>query len=594
MRGDFIFLLFLPCILCIIENLDDNYDATIEFKEDNVTVSGEIGVEYDGTRVNITESGSYLVTGICDEGTINIYSHSVNLYLDNLELSSSITSPIYISKHLKDIKIIALNNVNISDYEEIDSSGGDCAAIKIKKKSSVSFYSHNTFYINSTCKNAIKGASQATLTFEDCSGKYRIDSFFNGIASEGLIVFNGGHFNISTEIGDAVQAKPDIDDTISKGEILVRNGTFYIRAHSDAFQAKNTIDIEFGNFDIKTEGGFNSSSFDKETGSSKGFKVTNDITKSEIIIHDGNFLLDTPDDSFGSNGDITLINGDYTIFSGDDGINSFDQVIIGEKNSPNGPNINIANCFEGIEGKSVIIYSGDININSIDDGINSAKKNKKEILEQTSFIQNIENNFNENSDSKTVISIYGGKIKIIYNETGLDSNDDINLLGGDISLIQGVKGDNSIEKSGIIKLSKTSLISIGKDQTEKLNEIIKSNQKYANYNGNIAKNKILKIKNSDKLIVKEITIEKDINYIFYTSPELNENFAFFICDTNGENEEKYNFNLGQLEEEKNEPEKKEDEDDDNNFVLIFLLSFFGAIILLIIIFFVFRAIRRNC
>ena len=166
---------------------------------------------------------------------------------------------------MQNIKIISLNNVNISDYEEKDSTGGDCAAIKIKKKSSVSFYNHNNFYIKGNCKNAIKCPSQTSLIFESSSGEYIINAYYNGISSESLIIFKGGKYNITTEIGDGIQAKPDINDTISLRQIIIKEGTFYIRFHSDAFQARNKIEIEYGNFDIKTEEGFNSSTFDKET-----------------------------------------------------------------------------------------------------------------------------------------------------------------------------------------------------------------------------------------------------------------------------------------------------------------------------------------
>ena len=44
-----------------------------------------------------------------------------------------------------------------------------------------------------------------------------------------------------------------------------------------------------------------------------------------------------------------------------------------------------------------------------------------------------------------------------------------------------------------------------------LNEIIKSNQKYADYNGYIKNNKLLKIVNDNKEVIKLIIIEEEIN-----------------------------------------------------------------------------------
>ena len=145
----------------------------------------------------------------------------------------------------------------------------------------MSFYNHNNLHIKGNRKNTTKGESQTSLIFESSPGEYIINAYYNGFSSESLIIFKGGKYNISTEIGDGdgIQAKPDKNDTISFGQINIKEGTFYISSHSDAFQARNKIEIEYGNFDIKTEEGFNSSIFDKETGISKGFKVTNDILK---------------------------------------------------------------------------------------------------------------------------------------------------------------------------------------------------------------------------------------------------------------------------------------------------------------------------
>ena len=588
MNGIFYHFIFLPLIICIKENVDFNYDAQIEFSEDHIIANGE-GFDYNGTTVNITSSGSFLIKGICNEGTINIYSNSVNLYLQDLELSSSITSPIFINKNLLNIKIISLKNVNISDYEQIDSTGGDCAAIKIRKNTSVSFYNNNDFYIKGTCKNVIKGASQVEILFESSPGEYIIDAFHNGIASEGLIIFYGGKFNITTEVGDGIQVKPDANDTISLGQIIIKDGNFNIRSHGDAFQARNKIEIEKGNFNIKTEEGFNSSTFDRETGNSKGFEVTNEKIGSEIIIYGGNFLLDTPDDSFNSDGNITLINGEYIIYSGDDGIKVLDHLFIGEKNSTFGPNINIKYSKEGIEGNHLIINSGKINIIAKDDGINSAMKNKKSKtqvnLPQKSIIQ-------ENKNSKPILSVYGGEINIIYNKDGLDSNGDIEFFGGDVSLIKGENGINPIDISGSIKLSKTSLLSIGQKGKKPLNGIIKGNQKYCISNSAISKDKIIKIENDNKTLIKNLYIEEDINHIFYTSSDLNEKYTFSIIDSDGTIEKKITLEFGNLKDENN---NTTDEDDkDSNFVTIFLICFFGTIILLIIIFFVVRAIKRNC
>ena len=78
-----IFIGLLSFIFCLKEFEDFSYDTKIEFQEDNIIISGE-GVILNGTNTNIYSPGVYLITGICKEGTINVNSSSVQLYLEDL------------------------------------------------------------------------------------------------------------------------------------------------------------------------------------------------------------------------------------------------------------------------------------------------------------------------------------------------------------------------------------------------------------------------------------------------------------------------------------------------------------------------------
>ena len=83
-----------------------------------------------------------------------------------------------------------------------------------------------------------------------------------------LIVF------FAVMIGIGIYSSSDENLKLGKGEngrISVDGGDFIINSFSDAFRAEYYIWIENGNFSIKTEQGYNSLSFNKETRSAKGF-----------------------------------------------------------------------------------------------------------------------------------------------------------------------------------------------------------------------------------------------------------------------------------------------------------------------------------
>ena len=67
---------------------------------------------------------------------------------------------------------------------------------------------------------------------------------------------------------------------------------------------------------------------------------------------------------------------------------------------------------------------------------------------------------------------------------------------------------------------------------------------YAYYSGDISKYQLLEIRNEKDEIIKEGSITTDINYIFYSSSKLNENYHFFIYDELNDNKIELNITYG--------------------------------------------------
>ena len=533
-------ILFLSIAFC----LKSNAIVYITFSNEGVSVSGD-GASVSGSTVTIEKAGTYLAQGESNEGNVVIKSSSVVLYLQHLELSSKTTAPLIINSNLNEIKIINIQNTTLNDLEDSTTTQGECAAVKIKKKSVVSFENQGLFTLNGNCKNIIKGGEQVSLIFENSNGEYIINANKTAISSDGSLEFNLGKYTIISKYGDAIKSSPEDTDTSSLGKILINNGNFDIQCYNDAFTAKNNITIVKGTFEIKTENGYDSTTFDSENESAKGFKVTNNATGCEIKAYDGQFSLNTADDSFHSNRDLTLLKGTYTIYSRDDGLHAGFNLVLGIKDASNDDlDLKVLSSYEAIEGMTITINSGKIIATAEDDAINASGGDETgprpgpHNLGKT-YLRGKMGQPNPGpggrGNASYYISIYGGEVYVFCDGDGIDSNGNIFIHGGDIRVFsQGNRDNEPIDHDGNFTLFNADVLGVGAKGMEYIHSgIKKGNSMYAYYAGAITKDKTLIIKDENNVVVKEGAITKDINYIFYSSLKLNQNYHFYVSTQSG-------------------------------------------------------------
>ena len=562
MKTIFLFTFLLSSIIICFEPLEYLDTNLIIFTNNEIKVPEE-RINISGSTVLIEKPGFYLATGESEEGNIVIKSSQVILYLQNLKLSSSTTAPIIITSNLKDVEIINIENTELNDLEKKSTTEGECSVIKIKKNSRVTFINNDIFKMNGDCKYIIKGGSQTSIIFKKSSREYIINARKTAIDSDGLLEFNGGLFNIYSEKGDAIKSIPDDSDTESLGKILINDGTFNIHCFNDAFSAKNNITIVKGKFDIQTEEGYDSETFN-ETESSKGFKITNNETGCGIKIYSGNFKINTADDAFRSNRDITIISGNFAIETKDDAICAKYDLVLGKKDAPvTDLNITILSSYEAIEGMTVVIYSAKIRSYSDDDGINASgpiKKERRSPGPRNNSRDRNDTNRNETNRNRSRdnpwdgsamrrnhtgappndsywVSIYNCEIDLFTNSDGIDANGHLFIHGGNINIFSEGRGANEpIDHNGNFTLFNAEILGVGTGGLEFVHEgIKKGNQMYGFYSGMISKDKMLEIKDENNQIIKTGKITKDINYIFYTSSKINDKYKFTIYDENNNN-----------------------------------------------------------
>lgn len=433
----------LPTSACAVSSAYTSSNATlISFTDSAVTADGKYsGYEIEGTDVSITAAGTYVFSGDCDDGSITVKKGvtGVTLVLNGLTLTNADSAAITLNKTAEAALIAAAGSENT--VADTAGANDENAAVKVKSGASLSLSGTGTLTACGNVKNGIKGASDAVITVDEMT--LNIEAADDGLSCDDELTIKGGRVNI-TAGGDAVKASPDTDDTenpdtTSLGSVTISGGTITLEAAEDGVQADGDLTISGGTFAVTANGGHTTTISDEDA-SCKGLKAGKTLTVSG-----GTFTVDSADDALHAN-DVTVSGGTLTLASGDDAVHADNDLVVGVQGSSSTSNlkIDITASYEGLEGTTVSVYSGDIDVAASDDGVNAANSD-----------------LGERSD-KFAINIAGGDLYIDAGSDGLDSNNDINITGGRVE-VYGADAmmDAAIDYDGTFTLSGGTLFGAG-------------------------------------------------------------------------------------------------------------------------------------
>ena len=550
-------------------------DAVLRFSDTGIElVSGDPGnLKTEGTVLTITGAGTFLVTGGCRSGSVVVKKGvtGVKLILQDLTLSSDSTAPLLLKKGAS-ADIIISGKVVLTDLEDASKDGTDDsfegAAIKVNGEGAcLTIYGDGTLYADgSNCKNGIKAGEGSKIVI--CGSDITVSAQNNGIASDGSIEISGGKLSISCG-NDGLKSEPDdaenegritinagqvtidagSDGIKAKSDITVNGGTISVTSGADAIQSGGNITISGGTFDLTCGGGSGSRSFDGNTMSAKGIKVSDETEDEEfeglISISGGSFRIDTADDAIHSDGNVTITDGVFEINTGDDGIHADKELKLGTENGyERDPDIAIYSSYEGLEGADIYVWSGRYYIIASDDGINAAGGSSN----GSDFGFGWGNSFGGpgggpggpgggsgrpgggpggnpggnhgggfGNAGDYSICVYGGEIYINCTGDGIDSNGALYLYGGKQTVLSmQANGDNSpLDCESTLIIDGATVFGAGSSMMA--SRPSSGSQTYLTSTSNLASGTVVNISSGGTVVYSEKLV-RNVNYIIFSSP----------------------------------------------------------------------------
>lgn len=244
------------------------------------------------------------------------------------------------------------------------------------------------------------------------------EDFSSAVYSKADLVFNGsGTLNVNAGYRNGIKSTDDLK---------VVSGTFNITSNEDGIIGKDLLGIKDGKFTIKS--------------GSDGMKSTYDTDTSK--------------------GNIVITGGEFDITASNDGVHADDNLQV------DGGTIDIKKCYEGLEGVHITLNDGDISIVASDDGINAADGSSSSGMGMGGFGGGQNGGFGggqvSSSDSSVLLTINGGNIFVNAGGDGLDSNGNIVMNGGNVTVLGPTSdGDTALDFDGAFTINGGVLMAFG-------------------------------------------------------------------------------------------------------------------------------------
>ena len=200
----------------------------------------------DNKTETITEEGVYVLTGSASNFTVKVEADKqakIQLVLDGLNVTNTDFPVIYVISADKCFITTTSTSNSLSVTGTFKADGDTNTDAVIYSKDDIVFNGTGSLDIVSSKGNGISGKDDIKFT----GGTYNIQSEKDSIEANDSILIYDGTFNI-TSAKDGLHSENSDDDSV--GYIYIQNGTFTVKASSDAIQATTVCQIDGGTFSL--------------------------------------------------------------------------------------------------------------------------------------------------------------------------------------------------------------------------------------------------------------------------------------------------------------------------------------------------------
>ncbi len=233
----------------VVKENSSEGSCSIFFKGSAILVDDDSMAYVAGNTVTFGKSGTYRVSGECQDGQIIVETEDlakITVVLDGLTLTSTSSSPIFVKK-AKQVDIFYTGDNSLTDgtaYEgQVDGKPNAC----IFSRSDLDLMGDGTLTVNGNFHHGI--SVRGDLDVE--SGNLFVNAVGNALDGRDSVEIKGGN-SMLVASNDGINSKNNSD--ANEGTVSVTGGIVKITSGDDGVQAAKEISIQGGEVTIASEG----------------------------------------------------------------------------------------------------------------------------------------------------------------------------------------------------------------------------------------------------------------------------------------------------------------------------------------------------